>query len=169
MLEIDGPHRIVRVSEPLKDAIPCPNACGDIVIKHFGQFGPVTLTVDGFEVNGQRIDAQIDTLFTGTMLIYPAAVERLGIKKLAKSKQKEDFPYAQDGIRLSRADNASFGFRGTTLLSNAPVYFWYEKDETPSTTQFDGTVGTGLLSHAVLSFDFKGQHFWIRAVSGSSH
>src|SRR5207245_11559092 len=56
MLEIDGPHRIVRVSEPLKQAIPCPNTCSEMVIKHFGQFGPVTLTADGFEVNGQRVD-----------------------------------------------------------------------------------------------------------------
>ncbi|HEX4773785.1 MAG TPA: retropepsin-like aspartic protease [Bryobacteraceae bacterium] len=161
MLQVDIANKFIHVSEPLKDAVPCPNKCADIVTKHFGRFGPVTLTVVGFELNGQSLDAQIDTLFTGTILIYPAAVERLGIKKLAKSKQKEPFPYAQDGLRLARADGGDLSFRGVALMQNAPVYFWAEKDEAPSATHFDATVGTALLSHGVATFDFKGQHFWI--------
>jgi hypothetical protein len=165
MLQIDFTRRIARVSEPLKEAVPCPNTCSNIITKHFGQYGPVTLTVEGFEINGQQLDAQIDTLFTGTLLIYPAAADRLGMKKLSKSKQKEAFPYTQDGLQLARAEGVTLRFRGSTLLQNAPAYFWQEKDEAPSATQFDATVGTGLLSHAVIAFDFKGQHFWMEQLA----
>jgi hypothetical protein len=163
MLQLDLVRHVVRVSEPLNEALPCPGVCSDLVAKHFGKFGPVTLTVHGFEVNGQAIDAQIDTLFTGTILIYPSALDRLGIKKLSKSKQKEPFPYTQDGLQLTRADGVTEGFRGTVLLRDAPVYFWAEKDEAPSATQFDATVGITLLGHAPVTFDFKGMHFWIDA------
>lgn len=161
MLQIDITRKVMHVSEPLKDALPCPNTCADLVTKHLGQFGPVTLTVNGFEIDGQKLDAQIDTLFTGTILIYPPAVERLGIKKLAKSKQKEPFLYAQDGLELARADGVTLSFRGAALVQDASAYFWAEKNEAPSATQFDATVGTALLGHRVVTFDFKGQHFWI--------
>jgi hypothetical protein len=163
MLQIDFARHVARVSEPLNDALPCPRTCSDLVAKHFGKFGPVTLTVHGFEVNGQAVDAQIDSLFTGTILIYPSALDRLGIKKLSKSKQKEAFPYAQDGLQLARADGVTEGFRGAVLLHDAPVYFWAEKDEAPSATQFDATVGTALLSQGSVTFDFKGMRFWIDA------
>lgn len=161
MVQVDVARRVIRISEPLDAALPCPNVCSDVVMKHFGRFGPVTLTVKGFEINGQSVDAQIDTLFTGTLLVYPGVVERLGIKKLSKSKEKEAFPFTQDGLQLARADGVSVGFRGTTLMQDAPVYFWAEKDEAPSATQFDATVGDAMLQEVLATFDFKGQHFWI--------
>ncbi len=162
-LEIDYPHHLLRISSPEPNAPACPGVCSDLVIKHFGgHFGPVTLTTSGFAINGQPMDVQIDTLFTGTMLVYPASVEKLGFKKEAKAKHKEFFPFTQGGLKLARFDGASETFRDIPLMTDAPVYFM-TPDDYPPEVQFDATVGSGLLSHAVVTFDFKGMHFWMDA------
>ncbi len=162
LLQIDYANHVVRISEPQDDAQPCPRSCSELVIKHFGGFGPVTLTADGFTLNGQPIDAQVDTLFTGTMLVYPGSVEKLGLKKESKSKHKETFPYTQGGLRLARADGATESFRDVPLMQNAPLYFGTADDHLPA-VKFDATVGSGLLSHATLTFDFKSMHMWMEA------
>ncbi|MGA8027609.1 MAG: retropepsin-like aspartic protease [Bryobacteraceae bacterium] len=162
LLQIDYANHVIRISEPQTDAQPCPRACSDLIVKRFGSFGPVTLTADGFTLNGQPVDAQIDTLFTGTMFVYPGAVEKLGLKKESKSKHKEVFPYTQSGLKLARADGETEGFRDLTLLQNAPLYFGTADDHLP-VVAFDATVGMGLLSHARVTFDFKGMHIWMEA------
>ena len=162
LVQIDGRNHVLRISEPQADAQPCPGECSDLVIKHVGSWGPVTLTAKGFAVNGQPVDAQLDTLFTGTMLIYPGSVEKLGLKKQSKSKPKEQFPYTQDGIKLARADDGTVTFRGIPLLQDGPLYFG-TKDESLPAVQFDATVGMGVLSRATAAFDFKGMHFWMES------
>ncbi len=164
IVQLDIANHVLRVSEPQSDAQPCPHDCSDLITKHFGQFGPVTITADGFAVNGQPVDAQIDTLFTGTMLIYPASVEKLGLKKQAKSKDKQVFPYIHDGIELAQSNGASESYRNIPLAQNAPLFFPL-KNEAFVNMQFDATVGDALLSHAVATFDFKGNHFWMDAAS----
>jgi hypothetical protein len=159
-VQLDIANHVLRVSEPQSDAQPCPHECSDLITKHFGQFGPVTITADGFAVNGQPVDAQIDTLFTGTMLIYPAAIEKLDLKKQSKSKDKQVFPYIHDGIELAQSNSATESYRNIPLAQNAPVYFPL-KNEAFANMRFDATVGDALLSHAVVTFDFKGNHFWI--------
>ncbi len=160
LLQIDYPRRVVRVSEPQDAPQPCPHSCSDLVIKHFGNYGPVTLTADGFAIDGQPVDAQIDTVFTGTMLVYPASVDKLGLKKQAKAKDKELFPYTQSGVKLARFDGAAESYRDLPVVQNAPLYF-FTSDDHPPAVQFDVTVGSGLLSHAAVSFDFKGMHMWM--------
>lgn len=160
VLAIDFAHHTVNLSEPQDAAPPCPQECNMLVIEHVGRFGPVTLTTDGFSLQGDRVSAQIDTLFTGTMLVYPAAVEKLGLKKEAKSKRKEFFPYVQGGLKLARFDGVSYAFRGPPFDTQAPVYF-FTSDDHPADVQFDVTVGTGLLSQGVFTFDFKGMHMWM--------
>lgn len=160
LLEIDYTHHLVRISEPQESAQPCPHDCSDLVVKHIGKYGPVTLTAGGFEIDGQSVDAQIDTLFTGTMLVYPGAVEKLGLKKQAKAKRKELFPYVESGIKLARFDGAAESFRAIDLMTDAPLYF-FTSDDHPPAVEFDATVGSGLLSHAVVTFDFKGMHLWM--------
>lgn len=162
LLEIDYARRVLRISTPESRAPACPRVCSDLVIKHFGNYGPVTLTTTGFTLNGLPIEVQIDTLFTGTMLVYPASVEKFGLKKEAKSKHKEFFPFTQGGLKLARFDGISETFRDLPLLSDAPVYFMTADDHPPA-VQFDATVGSGLLSHAVVTLDFKGMHFWMDA------
>lgn len=160
LLQIDARNHIVRISEPQPDAQPCPHECSKLTIKHFGNWGPVTLTTEGFSVNGQPLDAQVDTLFTGTVLIYPASLEKLDLKKQSKSKHKEVFPYTQNGINLARADDGVIAYQNMQLLQNGPLYFATPDAHLPI-LQFDATIGMGLLSRAVATFDFKGMHFWM--------
>lgn len=161
LLKIDSPHHVIRVSEPQDTAPPCPRTCSDLVIRHTGNFGPVTITADGFTLNGQPVAAQLDTLFTGTMLIYPSSVEKLGLKKAAKAKHKAFFPFTQGGVKLARFDGgATEVFRDLPLMENAPLYF-FTSDDHPPAMQFDVTVGMGLLSGVTASFDFKGMHLWM--------
>lgn len=160
LLELDYAKRVIRVSEPQDAAQPCPHDCSELVVKRFGRFGPVTLTAGGFAVNGQPINVQIDTLFTGTMLIYPTSVEKLGLKKDAKAKHKDFFPFTQGGLKLARADGATESFRGVQLMQDAPLYFLTSDEPSPS-VQFDGVVGDALLNRGLVSFDFKSMHMWI--------
>ena len=167
LLQIDYAHRLVRISEPQNSPAACPRSCTDLVIKHFGSYGPVTLTTTGFTLNNQPVEAQIDTLFTGTMLVYPAAVEKLALKKAAKSKHKEPFPFTQGGVKLARFDGANLGFNDIPLLQNRPLYF-FTSDDHPPAVQFDVTVGSGLLRNATVTFDFKGMKIWMEPAAAQS-
>jgi hypothetical protein len=160
LLQLDYGRHLVRVSEPQDSAPVCPHTCSDLVIKRFGGFGPATLTTKGFSVDGQPVDVQLDTTFTGTMLIYPEAAKQLGLKKKAKAKHSEVFPFTQGGVKLVRADGATEAYERLTLLEDAPIYFWQADQPAPS-VRFDGTVGSGLLSRGVVTFDFKGMHMWM--------
>lgn len=160
LLQIDSANHVVRISEPQDAAQPCPKSCTDLVIKHAGAHGPVTLTTHGFSINDQPVEVQLDTLFTGTMLVYPGSVQKLGLKKESKSKHKEFFPYVHAGVQLARADGATETYRDLQLLQSAPIYFM-SNEEHPPDVQFDATVGSGLLSHAIVTFDFKGMHMWM--------
>ncbi|MBV9610952.1 MAG: retropepsin-like domain-containing protein [Acidobacteriaceae bacterium] len=160
LLQLDYARHLVRVSEPQDAAQPCPHACSDLVVKHVGAYGPATLTASGFSINGIAVDAQVDTMFTGSMLVYPPSVEKLGLKKAAKSKHKELFPYVENGIKLARFDGSSENFRDIPLASDGPLYF-FTADDHPPAVPFDVTVGSGLLQHAVVTLDFKGMHLWM--------
>jgi hypothetical protein len=162
LLRIDYAHHIVRLSEPLDAAQTCPQTCSDLVVKRIGSYGPATLTTTGFSVNGQPVEVQLDTLFTGTMLIYPTSVEKLGLKKLAKGKHKEFFPFTQGGVKLAQAEGATESFQDMQLGQDLPLYFFTAEDH-PNAVSFDATVGAGLLSRAVAVFDFKGMRFWLEA------
>lgn len=164
LVEIDLRSHVLRVSEPQAEAGRCRQECSDLVIQHVGQWGPVTLTTDGFSVNGQAVDVQLDTLFTGTMLIYPGSVEKLGLKKQSKAKPKELFPYIQSGVKLARADEGTVSFRSVALLQDGPLYFG-SKDANLPAVRFDATAGMGLLSRATATFDFKGMHFWMESAA----
>jgi hypothetical protein len=165
ILKIDYAHRAVRLSEPLDFEQQCPKTCTQLVVRHFGNYGPVTLTTDGFSVNGQPIRAQLDTQFTGTMLIYPDFVKKLGLKKLAKAKHKESFPYLQGGLKLAQAEGATEGYQGVQFEQDLPLYFFDSEDDHTNPVNFDATVGSGLLKHSTAVFDFKGKHFWIESAS----
>lgn len=166
VLQIDYAHHVLRISEPQTAPGACPGTCSNLMIKHFGgDYGPMTLTTGGFVINGQPIDVQLDTLFTGTVVIYPASVEKLGLKKQSKSKQKENFPYVQGGLTLVRFDGASASFGAVPLTQNGPLYFGTPDDHFPA-VHFDATVGWGLLSHAVVTFDFSSMQMWMEATGG---
>lgn len=166
VLKIDYAHHVVHLSEPLDTAPPCPQTCTDLIAKHIGEYGPVTLTTSGFSVNGQPINVQLDTLFTGTMVIYPDAVQKLDLKKLAKAKHKEMFPYFQGGMKLAQAEAATEGYQSNQFGPDLPLYF-FTADERPTNVSYDATVGSGLLNRATAVFDFKGMKFWLETAPAS--
>ncbi|HEX4751022.1 MAG TPA: hypothetical protein VH302_15890 [Bryobacteraceae bacterium] len=160
IIAIDYAHQKVRISEPLDSEQPCPHDCTQLVVRHVGKYGPVTITSDGFSVSGKPVQAQIDTMFTGTMLIYQDFVKQLGLNKLAKAKHKEFFPYLLGGVRLAQAEGPSLGYNGMVIY-DIPLYFFDKEDAHEDPANYDVTVGSGLFSHGTAVFDFKGNHFWL--------
>ena len=160
LVELDYLHRDVRVSAPLSSEVSCPDKCGKLTTPTFGKHGPPILVSDGFSVDGKTVTAQIDTLFTGTMLIFNSAVERLGFSKLADTDKKQFFKYTDGGVDMLVSRSSVFSFGADVLAKDAPLYF-----STPTVHQpdgmFDACVGQQLFGHSVLYFDFHDMKFWI--------
>jgi hypothetical protein len=160
LLEMDYVGRRVRFSEVLSEDMACPGKCGVLTTPTFGKKGPPILVATGFSVNGKEITAQIDSLFSGTMLIYPTSVEKLGLSAEAKSTKKEMFKYTDGGVDMMRASAVSEGFEGRVLAKDAVLYFAGPEVHLPD-GMFDGTVGHALLEHSVVMMDFKGMRVWL--------
>ena len=161
IVQLDFRNHVMRVSEPLTTPQTVPANSADLIMKHFGHFGPVTIVTPGFSVNGQSLDAQIDTLFTGTMVIYPESVKKLDLQKQGKSHQKEDFPF-WGGVKLVRGSADTESFRDLPLLESAPLYFTTAASATHTPEgQFDATVGIALLSGTALTLDFVDNKVWL--------
>ena len=160
VLEMDYVGKRIRFSEPLTKEIPCPGSCGTLTTPTFGNGRPHVLVATGFSVNEKPITAQIDSLYSGTMLIYPTSVEKLGLSEAAKSTKKRMFKYTDGGVDMLEAGPAAEGFLGRSLGKDAAVYFATPAVHVPD-GMFDGTVGQELLEHSVLMMDLKGMRVWI--------
>jgi hypothetical protein len=160
LLQLDYVKRQVRFSEVLAHAISCGETCGEITTPTFGKKGPPIVVATGFFVNQKPITAQIDTLFAGTMLIYPTSVDKLGLKTEASSPKKRFFPYTDDGVDMFEATAKTEAFGGHDLAGNAPLYFAGPTVHLPD-GMFDGTVGHELFARSVLNLNFHDMKFWI--------
>ena len=160
VLEMDYVGRKVRVSSVLTGEVKCPGQCGELTTPTFGKKGPPILVATGFEVNGKAITAQIDSLFSGTMLIYPTSVEKLGLSEEAKSKKVERIKYTDGGVDMMTAVAGAEGFGGKALATDATLYFAGPEVHLPD-GMFDGTVGHALLEHSVVVMDLKGMRVWM--------
>jgi hypothetical protein len=160
MLEMDYPGRKVRFSDVLTGDVPCPAQCGELTTPTFGKRGPPILVATGFAVNGKAITAQIDSMFSGTMLIYPTSVEKLGLSAEAKSTKKERIKYTDGGVDMMTSVAAAEAFEGRVLAKDATVYFAGPEVHLPD-GMFDGTVGHALLEHSVVVMDFRGMRVWL--------
>jgi hypothetical protein len=160
LLEMDYVGRKVRFSEVLTGDVGCPGKCGVLTTPTFGKKGPPILVATGFSVNGKAITAQIDSLFSGTMLIYPTSVEKLGLGAEAKSTKKEMFKYTDGGVDMFAAVAGAETFEGRVLAKDAALYFAGPEVHLPD-GMFDGTVGHALLEHSVVVMDFKGMRVWL--------
>jgi PPOX class probable F420-dependent enzyme len=160
LLELDYKKKTVRVSAALTADLKCPGFCGDITYPTFGKQGPPIVVATGFTINAKPLTVQIDTLFSGTMLVYSPSVDKLGLTSQSASSEKEFFRYTDDGVDMikSRVDDESFGSH--PLAKSAPVFF-----PTPAVHQpdgmFDGTVGHALFKDIVLTLDLHANHVWI--------
>jgi hypothetical protein len=160
LLQIDFVNHKVRISEPLSTPSPCSDPCDKFSLITFGKKGPPIVVAEGFEINGKPVTAQIDTMYTGTMLIYTASIDKLKLTDADVNSQKsENFPFTDGGVEMKSAPAERESFRGVTLGVSAPVVYFPTPDVHEPDGLFDATVGLGLFYGMVLTFDFHSNTF----------
>jgi hypothetical protein len=159
LLTFDWPHHLLKISAPLSSSPECPGKCGELSLITFGKKGPHIVVATGFTLNGKPVTAQIDSMYSGTMLIYPTAVEKLGLEKDAKTDAKRFFNYTDGGVDMMEASAASEGFESEVLAKNPHLYFAGPKVHLPDGL-FDATVGVELMQGSAFSLDLKGMKIW---------
>lgn len=159
-IQIDYPNHKVRVSAVLgsDDAVKAP---GTIQLITFGKQGPPIVVGAPFTVDGKTVRAQIDTCFTGTLVIYDAALTPLGMSKTGKP---EYFPFTDGGINLLAAHAHKLGFADRSLINNGTLYFVGAGDNPVHQPDnlFEATVGNALFAHSVVTIDFHAMTLDVR-------
>jgi hypothetical protein len=157
IVTLDYPQHTIEIADASAAA---PAGAGTLSYPTFGHQGPPIVATTGFAVNGQPITVQVDILYTGTLLIYPTSVSRLGLDAAAATTATRDFPFTDGGVPMIESKAARESFAGADLMTGAPLYFATPKVHTPDGL-FDGTVGNALLTGHRVTFDFKSNRFWI--------
>ena len=152
VLRLDYLHHRMTVSPAAAAGQTCKESKVSLV--HFGEKGPPIVVATGFEVNGKPVTAQVDTLYSGTMLIYPTSVAKLGLEAESKSTVAETFPYTDGSVEMMRAKAKTVRFGGRALEKDGALYFAGPKVHLPGDV-FDATVGDALLRGHVLTVDFR--------------
>lgn len=153
-LTIDYVHHTVRLSDTADAALP-----GKIELITFGRSGPPIVVGSPFTVNGQRVHAQIDTCYTGTLLVYDDAVAKLGLKKGGAPKY---FPDTDGGVNMLASTATSLGFDKTLFKLDKPTLYFVGEGKNPVHQPdglFEATVGNALFAHSVITFDFRSMTF----------
>ena len=154
VLQIDYPRHVLRISNVISTPPPDrPGEGGTLKLINFGDRGPPVVIGSPFTVNGKRVRAQIDTVYTGTMLVYDSALDALG---LTKHGTPELVRYTSGGVNLLAAPVPSLGFGERTILRDAPMYFVGEGKNPVHQPDglFEATVGNALFAHSVVTMDF---------------
>ena len=154
VLQIDFVARKVRISEVLTAPVACTGACDKISLIKFGNDGPPIVVADGFEINGKKVSAQIDTMYGGTLLVYTASIEKLQLAEAAKTNKSRDFPFTDGGVKMKEAPAEREGFHGLTLSGPAPLVYFPTPDVHEPDGLFDATVGIELFYKAALTLNF---------------
>jgi hypothetical protein len=164
VLEIDYVKHRVRYTKPIATPAPETRAAGLGALRliNFGERGPPVVVGTPFTVNGKNVRAQIDTVFTGTLLVYDSALDALGLHKEGKP---ELFRYTDDGVNLSPGKSDGVGFDGRTLASGAKSV-WYVADGPNPVHQpdnlFEATAGNALFAHSIVTLDFHAMTIGVR-------
>jgi hypothetical protein len=159
-LRMDYAHHRVEFSDVLTQKDNGPPDSGDISLPTFGQHGPPIVVTTAFSVNDRPISVQIDTLYAGTLLIYPESVQRLGLSLQQTAKAMRTFPFTDGGVQMIEGSAERIAFGGRGLADHARLYFATPGVHTPD-GMFDGTVGQELFTGHAVTFDFLSHHFWI--------
>ncbi len=166
VLEIDYPHHRVRVSNiqttPLPDK---PQGSGSLKLITFGEQGPPVLVGSPFTLNGKNVRAQIDTVFTGTMLIYDRALDMLGMHK---EGSPELFRYTDGGVNLLAGRSDSIGFAGRGLVGGAHTLYFVGEGKNPVHQPdglFEATVGNALFANCVVTLDLHAMTIDVRTAA----
>jgi hypothetical protein len=154
IIQLDFVANKVRISDVLTKPVKCFGKCDTISFITFGKDGPPIVVADGFTINTERVSAQLDTMYTGSMLIYTASIDRLSLNGAAQTTDTRMFPLTDGGASMRVADASEEGFQGITLAKEgAKVYFPTEAVHEPDGL-FDATVGLELFRNTILTLDF---------------
>lgn len=154
LVQIDYPHHRFRVSDvvttPVSDRVA---GVGSLKLITFGEHGQPVLVGSPFTLNGKSLRAQIDTCYTGTMLVYDAAVANLGLTKQGKP---ELFRYTDGGASMLAASAQSMGFGKQVIAESQTMYFVGDSKNLVHQPEglFEGKVGNALFAHSVVTLDF---------------
>lgn len=154
VVQLDFVAHKLRISGP-DEKTPAPSSCDKIELITFGKEGPPIVVAHGFELNGQKVTAQVDTMFTGSLLVYTASIEKLGVSGESKTEETELFPLTDGGVQMKVAVAKQASFHGAVLTSGAPKLYFPTPDVHEPDGLFDATVGLALFRDAVLTFDFR--------------
>ena len=154
ILQIDFVAHKVRISEVLTAPVACTGACDRISLIKFGKEGPPIVVADGFEINGKQASAQIDTMYSGSLLVYTASIEKLQLATAAQTTKSRDFPFTDGGVKMKEALAEKESFRGLTLSGPAPLVYFPTPDVHEPDGLFDATVGIELFYKAALTLNF---------------
>jgi hypothetical protein len=155
ILQIDFAAHKVRISEVLTASTGCSGTCDKFSLIKFGKDGPPILVANGFEINGKKVTAQVDTLYSGSLLVYTASIEKLGLSEAAKTDKSRDFPFTDGGVKMKEATAEKESFRGLILSGPAPLVYFPTPDVHEPDGLFDATVGLDLLYNTVLTLNFR--------------
>ncbi|GAA0715967.1 hypothetical protein [Dokdonella soli] len=164
ILQIDYPHHVLRISDvittPAKtDTGPAP---GTLQLITFGEHGPPIVVGTPFTVDGKPVHAQIDTCYTGTLLVYDAAVDKLG---LHKQGTPEFFGYTDGGVNMLATPAHSLGFGKRVIADKKPTLYFVGEGKEPVHQPdglFEATVGNALFAHSVVTMDFHAMTLDVR-------
>jgi hypothetical protein len=155
VVQIDYVARRVRITAVLTAPAAMPAPSDRFSLITFGKEGPPIVVAQGFEINGRAVTAQVDSMYTGSLLIYTAAIDSLGLGELAKTGVPEFFAFTDGGVNMKAAAAGSESFHGILLgRKGAKVYFPTAGVHEPDGL-FDATVGVALFRDAVLTLDFR--------------
>lgn len=165
ILQIDYPHHLLRISAPVAagtPAAPVAPADGTLQLIHFGHYGPPIVVGGPFDVDGHAVHAQIDTMYTGTMVVYDAALAKLGLHKQGTPKL---FKFTDGGVEMLASNARSLGFDGHRLLGAAPAIYFAGHGKNPVHQPdglFEATVGNPIFAHSVVTMDFHAMTLDVR-------
>jgi len=131
----------------------------------FGMEGPPIVVGRGFSVDGRAVSAQIDTCYTGTLLVYDKAIAELGLEGAAAHGQVKYFPYTDGGVNMNEAAVESVAF-GPYVLARRPARVYFSAAGKNPVHQPDGlfeaTVGNALFAHSVVTLDFHSMKIYVQ-------
>jgi hypothetical protein len=163
ILQLDFRAHRVRISDKITAGSQCTADCARFSLITIGKQGPAIVVAEGFEVNGHKITAQVDTLYTGSLLIYNDAIRGLGLEAASsRSSEIRDFPYTDGGVNMKEAYAQKEKFAGTELGGIPPTVYFPTPGVHEPDGLFDATIGLELMRDSVVSLDFHNQTISIR-------
>ncbi len=163
VLQIDYPHRTLSVLDAPAGGFSASGAALQLIT--FGRQGPPVVVGSGFTVNGKPVNAQIDTCYTGTLVVYDQSVADLGLQDAATGGRPKYFPHTDGGVNMTEAAIDSIAFGGHVLAARPATVYFPAAGKTP-VHQPDGlfaaTVGNALFAHSVVVLDLQSMRIDVR-------